>query len=176
MARMIGDGNVIDVGVDDDPRGQQIEALKLENRRLERAVSDAEIRAERAREDADRALSNLRRQLGPLYRALQAVFGELDAAGVTEGASSPAGASPAPAGAPAVDARVQAVWDNWKQKLPGYPARIIDALLIHREMSTSQLSIACGCKSARISEGISKLKSANVINKNGRLFSLKTIG
>lgn len=170
--RAIGDGSIIDVDVEVDPRDAQIEGLKAENRRLQRAVSDAEVRAERAREDADRALSNLRRQLSPLYRAMQMVFGELDSAGVVDG-PAPTAAPHSPAFGP--DARIQAIWENWKSKMPGYPARIIEALLIQSDLNTAQLAIACGCKPQRISEGIVKLNKASLINKNGHRFSLKQV-
>lgn len=157
------------------PQGDpELERLQAANRQLRRDLDDAKIEARRAREDADRALSALRRQLSPLYRALQMVFGELDAAGVAD--AVPVSTTGAAAAAAAVgDPRVQAVWEKWKSHLPGYPARIIDALLIHGEMNTSQLAIAAGCKRQRISEGIVRLNKAGLINKNAGRFSLKQL-
>lgn len=152
----------------------EIERLQVANRQLRRDLDDARLETRRAREDADRALSALRRQLSPLYRALQMVFGELDAAGVTDTPSVAAGASAA-ATVNSGDPRVQAVWEKWKSHLPGYPARIIDALLIHGEMNTAQLAIAAGCKRQRISEGMVKLNKAGLINKNAGRFSLKQL-
>jgi hypothetical protein len=127
--KKLGDGTVIDVGFDVDERDVQIETLRTENKRLQRALSDAELRADRAGEDANRALSMLRRQLGPLYRALQAVFGELDAAGVRDDVQAQPSAPGAPV-ASATDPR----WESWKQKMPGRPAEMIDLLLLHGEM------------------------------------------
>lgn len=172
MVKALGDGNVIDIGdLETDPRDAQLETLRAENRRLQRALSDAELRADRAREDADRALSNLRRQLGPLYRALQMVFGELDAAGVADSPSTATSASPAPA----VDQRATAVWESWKQKLPGAPAKVIDALLLHAEMNYTQLAIAIGVHRNSIPNIIWKLKRAGLITKNGNRVSLNQL-
>lgn len=147
----------------DDERKELI----AENQRLARALQDANLRADRAREDADRALSRLRGQLSPLYRALQAVFGELDAAGIGE-------ATHAPSAAP--DARVKAVWDSWKQKLGGTVAKGIDALLLHGELDTAQLAIAAGVDKRTVTNTIVyKLHGAGLINKNGGRFSLKQL-
>ena len=159
-----------DVLPDVDP---ELERLRARCRTLEREKADAELAARRAHEDADCALSRLRRQLSPLYQALQAVFGELDAAGIVD--SSPVSPTPPNASGAPVDARIAAVWANWKEKLPGYPARIIDALLLHGELNTSQLALACQCKSQRISEGMVKLNKAALVNKNGGRFSLKQL-
>jgi hypothetical protein len=169
-ARQIGDGTIIDAGFDVDPRDQQLEALRAENRRLQRAVSDAELAAGRAREDADRALSNLRRQLNPLYRALQMVFGELDAAGVTDTAAPSTAPATAPT-APATDPR----WESWKQKLPGRAAEIIDLLLLHGEMSRNQLMAAMHVGKDVVRVTMSRLNVAGLINKNGGKFSLKPL-
>lgn len=160
-------------GIIEDQRDPETARLEQEVRRLRRELADATVEAQRGREDADRALRALRRQLAPLYSALQAVFGELDAAGVTDESPSPR-ASDAP-DAPAITPRVKAVWENWKQQLPGYPARIIDALLLHADLNTAQLAIACGCKRQRISEGIVKLNKAGLVNKNAGRFSLKSL-
>lgn len=170
--KAIGDGSVIDIGI--DPRDQEIDALRQENRRLQRMVSDARVEAERAREDANRALARLRQQLGPLYRALQAVFGELDAAGVTEPASATEVSSSAAASG--VDARVAAVWASWKTKLGGTVAKGIDALLLHGELDTGQLAIAAGVDRRTVTNTIVyKLNGAGLINKNGGRFSLKQL-
>jgi hypothetical protein len=143
------------VVVEEDERDAEI-------RRLRRSWRETQEELAKVRRDSTRALAELRRQLGPLYRALQGVFGELDAVGPSDAA-------------PHLDSRRQAVWENWKSKLHGYPARIIDALLLHGEMNTSQLAIAVGCHKQRISEGISRLHKAGLINKNAGRFSLKEL-
>lgn len=173
MAKQLGDGNVIDIGVEVDPRDQELDMLRAETRRLKRELSDAELRADRASEDATRALSNLRRQLGPLYRALQMVFGELDAAGVVDAPGEPPAAGRTSA-ASAPDSRVSAVWDAWKSKM-GTAAKIIDALQIHGELNTQQLAVVVGLHRTTIPALILKLNKAGLINKNGGRFSLKQL-
>jgi DNA-binding transcriptional ArsR family regulator len=155
----------------------EIERLRAENRRLQREVADAKIEAQRAREDAQRALSTLRRQLSPLYRALQAVFGELDAAGIEEtpAAASPSGAAPSGPSATGRDPRVVAVYESWKQRLGPAAAKVIDALLVHGEMNTTQLSIAAQMHRTNVPKAISKLNQAGLVNKIGGRFSLKPL-
>jgi hypothetical protein len=162
-------GQIIDT--EDDPRDATIARLEREIKTLKRAVSDAETNASRAREDADRAMSMLRRQLGPLYRALQAVFGELDAAGVTDSAPAPA----SPAAPTGQGDRASAVWEAWKSKLGEGPARVIDVLLLHGDMNTTQLAIACRASKRSVPAWIYKLNQAGLINKNGGRFSLKSL-
>jgi DNA-binding transcriptional regulator GbsR (MarR family) len=158
--------------VDDDPRDKEIEKLRLKLRQAERDTADAERAAERAREDAHRALSMLRKQLGPLYRALQAVFGELDAAGITDTPAAQPGAAPVPAGQ---DPRVTAVWQAWKEKFPPACGKVIDALLLHGELNSVQLKVTARLGTSSVSESISKLNKAGLINKNGGRFSLKSL-
>ena len=172
MTKALGDGLPI-IEVADDPRDRALETLKAENRRLQRSLTDADLRADRAREDADRALANLRRQLSPLYRALQMVFGELDAAGVTEPAAASIGAAtPPPAG---TDPRIAAIWDSWKARLGPGCARIIEALLLHPELNTTQLAIAGGMNRNTVPNLIYKLNQAGLINKTSGRFSLKAL-
>ena len=155
--------------VEDDPRDQELERLRLKLRQAERDAVDAERMAERAREDAHRALSMLRTQLGPLYRALQAVFGELDAAGIDD--VEPGRASN---GQPVANQREAAVWASWKGKL-GAAGKLIDALLLHKEMNTQQLAIATGLHRTTIPKHIYTLNKAGLLNKNGGRFSLKPL-
>jgi len=138
-----------------------VEALHDEIRELRNQLVDARRDAAADKRQYTQSVSELRRQLTPLYRALGAVFGELDVLG--EDAAEP------------VNSRTEKVWQSWKDKMPGYPARIISALLLHSEMNTQQLAIAVGCNKQRISEGIVKLNKAGLINKNGGRFSLKTL-
>lgn len=160
-------------GAKADPRDRKIETLEAEVRRLTRAVAAANEDAESAHRDTARALAALRRQLTPLYQALQSVFGELDAVGVEmpTTAAAPDGVEPA---APA-NARVAAVWESWKAKLPGKPAEFISILLDHGEMSHAQLKIAGRCGSDTVYRTITKLNGAGLINKNGGRFSLKQL-
>lgn len=163
IPRALGDGAVVDaVDVEDS---SELESLRTENRQLRRQLSDAEVRAERAGEDADRALSALRRQLNPLYRALQAVYGELDAAGVTD---MPAADTQSSRG---VDPR----WALWKSKMPGRPSELIDLLLLHGEMSRNQLMAAMRAGKDVVRVTTSRLNVAGLLVKNGGKFSLKSL-
>lgn len=154
-----------------DPREEEMKELRDENKKLARALADANMRADRAEEDAARALTALRRQLTPLYRSLQAVFGELDAAGIgDEVMAQPS--TPSSANTP--DARVAAVWASWKSKM-GAASKVIDALLLHGEMNTQQLAITCGVDRTTIPNYIHRLTKAGLINKNGGRFSLKAL-
>jgi hypothetical protein len=148
-----------------DPRDARISELEDEVHDLREALTIANAETTHAKRDAGRALTNLRRQLSPLYRALQDVFGELDATGVDEAGPSPSAASP----------RTSAVWESRKSRMPGGPAKIIDALLLHSEMNTQQLAIATGVHRNSIPAMIYKLNKAGLLNKNGGRFSLKTL-
>jgi hypothetical protein len=148
-----------------DPDDTRLDDLETENRDLRRQLARAEQAATDARVATTQALSALRRQLSPLYRALQAVFGELDAAGVDDVAGS-TGAAQTPA---------SKVWESWKAKLGGQCAKVIDVLLTHGEMNTTQLAIAIGTRRQNIPNLIYKLNQAGLINKNGGRFSLKPL-
>lgn len=149
-----------------DPRDGEIKELSEENKRLARALADANVRAERAQEDAERALSALRRQLTPLYRALQAVFGELDAAGVRDDAqSSSAGSS----------TQSSAKWDEWKSRLGSSCAKVIDALLLQDGLTVTALTIACKMGKRTVYEATSKMGRAGILVNNGGRFSLKQL-
>ena len=155
-------GTVIDV--EPDSRDAEIEALHDEIRRLRADLSIANRDTARAREETQRALSALRKQLNPLYSALQAVYGELDAAGIDDSASQVV-----------EQPRVSAGWESGKQRLGGQTAKVIDALLLHGEMNTTQIAIAIGTRRQNIPNLIFKLNQAGLINKNGGRFSLKQI-
>ena len=153
------EGNVVVVDTVDEEVGR----LRREIHDLRADLALARQEAQVAKQQSARAVGELRRQLSPLYRALQAVFGEMEASGFVD--------APAASASP----RVSAVWESWKSKLPGYPAKTIEALLLHTEMSTQQLAIAVGCRKERIYEAIVKLNKAGLLNKNGGRFSLKAL-
>jgi len=175
--KAIGDGSVIDIGVEIDPRDADLQRLEGEVRQLRRALKDAEVEAERAREDANRALSMLRRQLNPLYRALQAVFGELDAAGVGDSPLSDESSPPREGGAPSQDPRVSTVWTAWKERfgVGSGPARVIDALLLHGDLNVAQLKVAGQMATQTVYDSVSKLNKLGLIDKNGGRYSLKKL-
>jgi DNA-binding transcriptional regulator GbsR (MarR family) len=153
---------------------REIQRLKREVTRLQDALNDAKGDAARVQRDAARALTNLRRQLSPLYHALQDVFGELDASGLADQPLAPLVAGTA-VHSLNNDPRVIAVWTNWKQKLGVGPGKIIDALLLHTEMNTQQLSIATGYHRNTVPQYISELNKAGLINKKDGRFSLKAL-
>ncbi len=137
-----------------DERDDEIADLKRELR---------ELRSARAVDE--RAVAELRRQLAPLYRALQGVFGEIDT--VDEG-------RPDGPVAPVTNSRTAAIWASWKSRM-GNAGCVIDALLLHSEMNTTQLAIATGRSRRTIPALIFKLKKAGLLVKNGDRFSLKSL-
>lgn len=157
--------NLIEGRLMPDSELESDHALREEIRDLRDRLRDAQRELSAAQHESARALGNLRRQLGPLYQALQMVFGELDAAGVNE----------APAASAQVNSRTSAVWENWKTKLPGRPAQIIDALLLHGEMNSTQIAIAIGIHRNNVPGLIFRLNKAGLIDKNGTKYSLKKL-
>ena len=154
--RMLTDGEVI------DPLDARASDLEDENRTLKQALSRANADIERERRANAVVVRELRRQLTPLYQALQALFGELDAI-----PDSGAGTAAAP--------RNQAVWDAWKKRLGGKPSELIDALLLHGDMDSSQIAIAIQCHRNSVPQIVYKLNKAGLLNKNGGRFSLKPL-
>ena len=142
----------------------ELESLRGEVRRLRHELSNTQLEATRAHQQSAQALAMLRKQLAPLYRALQAVFGEIDAAGISDNGGNPAD-----------NPRVSAVWSSWKSRLGGRKAQVIDALLLHGEMNTTQLAIAIGCNRNTIPNLIFELNKAGLLNKNAGRFSLKQL-
>lgn len=119
-----------------------------------------------------RIVSNLKQQLNPLHRALRAIFGEIDLAGIED---SPA-EIPNASGATPPTTKKSAIWETWKQRLPGmYPGKFIDALLEHGSLDATQLAIITGCHRSNVAKEIYKLNNANLLNKNGGRYSLKSL-
>lgn len=148
----------------EDPHEQRIAELEAELRELRSDLANAKHAATAAKRDATKGVSELRRQLTPLYRAIQAVFGEMDTIGVEDAAP-----------ASATNPHVAAVWASWKSKFHGKPAAIIDALLVHREMNTTQIAIAIGSSRGNVPPMLTKLNKAGLLQKNGNMFSLKAL-
>ncbi len=121
-----------------------------------------ELSRERNREtQVESGVRELRRVLDPLYRALQMVYGEIGELGIQPGLDL----HPAKA----------AAWENWKKKLGGLPARFIDVLMIHGEMTQTQLRIAVGCAAGSVAGVVCTLNKAGLINKAGGKVSLKEL-
>jgi hypothetical protein len=152
-----------------EPVAQDFEGLQRENLFLRQDNANLREQVKEIRDEADRehkatlrGVGELRRQLSPLYRALQAVFGELDVF---------ADEGPTPAASP----KVSAVWESWKQKLPGKKAEVIQALLDHGEMTIPQLRVATHSGQQTVYDVTSALFRLGLLNKNGGKYSLKQL-
>lgn len=144
---------------DDD---NELADLREEVQQLRSELRAARSEAARAKQDVGQAVAALRRQLTPLYRALQGVFGEMDAIGVEDAT-------------PATNSRTTAVWEAWKSRIGGQPAQLIDAFLLHGEMTSGQIAIAIGINPKNVAQVVHKLNKAGLIQKNGSKFSLKQL-
>lgn len=154
------------------PNGErsEVDRLRDTNRTLMRELHDtleenADLRKRVA--TADAPIARLREKLGPFYQLLQAIFGDIDEL-APEHAQPQSGQSP-------VNSKVSAVWDSWKQKMPGVTAEIIDALLTHNDANTQQLTIICKRDRKTIGSAVHRLTKAGLINKNGGRFTLKQL-
>lgn len=140
-----------------DGRDDNIRAMQDRIRDLER-----ELEAERSRSvNISSGAQELRQILAPLYHALGLIFGQV------ENMNLP--------GVISTDPRKAAIWAEWKQKLPGHPAKFIDALLIHGSLTQTQLRIHAQCAAGSVPGVVSKLWQAGLINKNNGKISLKDI-
>lgn len=134
---------------------------------LRRRVTDLEEQLSRERgknRSIDNGASELRNILSPLHEGLKRIFGELDDMGVGS-----VGASPTP------DGRAAAIWEDWKRKFPGHPAKAIDALMLHGSLTQTQLRLHIGCATGTTSNVVSILNRAGLIVKNGGKISLKEV-
>lgn len=137
---------------------QRIDALEHELATRTRQLESAEeaLRAANALHvQVVEGSRDLRRVLMPLYTALQKVFGEIDLMGVPEATSGN------------VEPRKAAVWQAWKTKLPGIPAKMIDALLVHGALNQTQLRIHAQCARSSVPNAVMALNRAGLINKSG---------
>lgn len=163
MSSPLLSGHVQEYVRDDSPTlRREIERLVGELRRTEGALQEAQSEARMQ----TAAITSLRRQLSPLYRALQGVFGELENFSETPDTAS---------SSPSLDDRKREIWGVWKEKLGNACGRIIDALLVHGTMSRTQICIATGISGGNIARPISKLYTANLLNKDGNSYSLKQL-
>lgn len=142
-----------------DNRDQVIEALRNQLRDQSQELSEAHLKIRQIETGA----KELRTVLNPLYQALRHIFGEIDSMGVSEGSGT------------AVNSRVSAAWDQWKQKLGGQPAKAIDILMVHGAVTQTQLRVLIGCANGSIAGIVCVLNKAGLINKNGGKISLKEL-
>jgi hypothetical protein len=157
LPRLLKPGEVLSP---DDP-GETIAQLRRQVADLRAQLDEMRDLAEALRQErrqSDMAVGSVRRQLQPLYGALQCLFGAME----DVASNSPLGqASRSP------------VWESWKSKLGGLPARFIEALEVHGPMTRTQLRIAVGCASSSVADTIYKLNRAGLIDKANGKISLK---
>lgn len=126
-----------------------------------------DLRAEKER--LERSVRNLRLTLSPLHRSLRALFGEIELAIGEETAA--VGLSSA-----SVAAQLQNTsdprWESFKQTFPGTPARIIDALLAHQQMTYGQLKTLLRADYNTIKNAAAKLRLAGAVVKEGTMCRL----
>lgn len=150
------------VTVEDKKSDGLLHEWRKEKQRLEEEVRNLRHdldEAEAKNETLERSLRNLRQKLSPLHNALRAVFGEIELAVGEEAFSSTPGATAA------VNSSVDPRWESFKQTFPGHPARIIDALLSHREMTITQLSTLLKAHYDSVRKALSVLTKAGAIVK-----------
>ena len=146
-----------------DTRDETILNLQIEKRNLSLEIQRLNSELDAARRENAKTISALRRQLTPLYQALRIVFGEMDAIGEDTRENA------------AVNPKVSAVWESWKQKLGGKQAEFIQALLEHGSMTAIQLKVATHTGTSTVPQVIYKLNTLGLIDKNGGKYSLKQL-
>jgi chromosome segregation ATPase len=150
-----------------DPR-QQLETLQRELYARNRQLAEAEeaLRQEKLKSAAlERGVAELRSVLIPLYQGLQHIFGQIEATGVGEQASQSSSSAP----------KNSAAWEQWKQRLGGATARAIDALMVHGEMNQTQLRIILGCATRTVTNVVTALNQAKLIDKRDGKIRLKEL-
>lgn len=155
-----------------DERDIKIDKLQREVERLRSELTVAQAEATHAKSEAVRAVTALRRQLTPLYRALQAVFGEMEDIG---GSDTTEGAQAAPQSVGGRDARQMTLWNDWKAKLPPTCGKVIDALLLHSDLSIKQIEATAHMGRRGVYEATARLGQLGLTAKNGGRFSLKQL-
>lgn len=146
--------------------GEAVRELRRQNQRLDeelRSVRNELGQLKAEKENLERSVRALRNQLSPLHRALRAVFGEIELA-IGEEQVVLGGA---PASAVAASGGEDPRWQSFKQSFPGASARIIDALLAHRELTITQLSTVLKAHYSTVKNACLVLTKAGAISKDG---------
>jgi hypothetical protein len=151
----------------------ELQRLRDVNRTLTRELHDVLDENEQLKQRvavADAPIARLREKLTPFYRMLQAIFGDIEDLGPAA-PDSPSNETPG-----ASDPRAAAAWEEWKQRMPGAPAKIITALQKHGKADTTQLCILIGTNRRQtVHDAIHKLNKSGLLDKNGGQFSLKKL-
>jgi hypothetical protein len=154
MANLLGEGSQAD----------EVTRLKREIAGLEQELEDAKAEAKSAKQaaaDSVQAIRALRKALDPFHTAIGMIYGEISRLDAGE-----------------VDIEVNGRdvrWEHIKQKFPGKPAEIIELLLIHKNLSTGQLAAMAKADPRTITRAIFVLNKAQLLDKNGGKFSLKSL-
>lgn len=149
-----------------DHRDRIITSLEEENRDLKKQIEAMKLEAQQTNKAVEQGVSELRKILLPLHQGMRLIFAEIDHIVPSGGETHQV--------APASDKK-HAVWESWKQKLGGKPADLIDALLVHEEMSAVQLRVAMKCHINSVYECTARLQKMGLVNKNGGKYSLKEL-
>lgn len=149
----------------DDPvrLRREIAGLELELQ----AAKDEAAKAKQAAADSVKAIRVLRHELEPLYTSLRMIFGEISRVDAEEAVGRSGGEASSPSNS--------RKWELWKTKLPGRPAEFIDLLLAQGSMTQAQIAAAAHCDRRTVIRNIHVLNKAQLVNKNGNMFSLKDI-
>ena len=135
---------------------REMQRLEDEIRSLRRDLED--VTAEKDR--LARTVKNLQTTLNPMYRAFRALFGELElAVGV-----APNEVNAHAAASSSADPR----WESFKTQLGPLAAEIIDALLIHNEMTILQLAHLLKHNYKTIAAAALKLRTAGAVTYSPR--------
>jgi hypothetical protein len=113
----------------------------------------AELRKEL--DELQDSLDRDRQKLGAMLHALRAIFG-----GEAEAIPQPTGTS-------------NPRWEALKRAFPGRCAELIDTLIAHGPLRTSQIAAIMRSDPRTVTQLIHKLNKAGGIEKNGGKFSLK---
>lgn len=141
------------------------ERLEQENRVLRAQLE--EVKADRTK--LERSIQALRNTLSPLHHALRAVFGEIELAVGSEDVTF---SEEQPAQGASASRSVDTRWESYKQSFPGAAARIIDALLSHRELTITQLSVLLKMHYDTANGALRKLTKAGAVVREGKGYRL----
>jgi hypothetical protein len=139
--------------------------LIIDGLRRRVAQLEEELQAERSKANSiDAGAQQLRGVLNPLYNALRRVYGQMDEMGIGQAELNHS------------NPKANLVWEDWKKKLGGAAARIIDILHLHGQLDQTQIRIHLGTNRIQtVYDAVSKLNKAGIINKNGGRISLKEL-
>lgn len=121
-------------------------------------------------------IGGLKSQLSPLYHALRGVWGELDLVDLPDGGGgAPTIPSSSHASARGESHVNQRVWDEWKRKLGGKTADIIQSLIEHGRMTKVQMKVAAHAGTSTVDRSVAQMMSLRLLDKDGGYYSLKEL-